>query len=101
MAMIEVSIVPIGTSGASISRYVAGAVRLLRDERDIAYELTPMGTVIEGDLDRLLALAGRMHASAFGSGVMRVTTTIKIDERRDKPLTMRGKVEAVRRQLEE
>jgi uncharacterized protein (TIGR00106 family) len=58
-----------------------------------------MGTIIEGDLERLLALAGRMHRSAFESGVMRVVTTIKIDERRDKPLSISGKVEAVKRKL--
>ena len=60
-----------------------------------------LGTIIEGDLERILTLAGRMHHSAFEAGVMRVVTTIKVDERRDKPLTMNGKVEAVRRRLEE
>ena len=79
MAMIEVSIVPVGTETPSVSRYVAGAVRILQDEPDIKYELTAMGTIIEGDLERLLALAGRMHRSAFEAGVMRVVTTIKVD----------------------
>ncbi len=99
MAMIEVSIVPVGTSAPSVSRYVAGAVQILRGEKDIKYELTAMGTIIEGDLARLLALAGKMHQSAFDAGAMRVVTTIKIDERRDKPSSMSGKVEAVRRVL--
>jgi uncharacterized protein (TIGR00106 family) len=97
--MIEVSVVPIGTMTPSISRYVAGAIRQLQDEPDIMYELTPMGTILEGDLERLLVLAGRMHESAFEAGAVRVATTIKIDERRDKPLTMEGKVEAVREKL--
>jgi len=99
MAMIEVSVIPIGTSSPSISQYVAGAVRLLEAEPDIRYELTPMGTVLEGDLERLLTLAGRMHKSAFEAGAVRVATTIKIDERHDKPLTMEGKVAAVREKL--
>jgi uncharacterized protein (TIGR00106 family) len=99
MAMIEVSIVPLGTPTPSVSQYVAGALRILQGEPDIKYELTAMGTIIEGDLERLLTLAGRMHESAFEAGVMRVVTNIKIDERRDKPLTMNGKIDAVRKKL--
>jgi uncharacterized protein (TIGR00106 family) len=99
MAMIEVSIVPVGTPTPSVSQYVAGAVRILQSEPDIKYELTAMGTIIEGELERLLTLAGRMHQSAFEAGVMRVVTNIKIDERRDKPLTMNGKIDAVKEKL--
>ncbi len=99
MAIIDISVVPVGTATPSVSQYVAGAVRILQDEPGIKYELTPMNTIIEGDLERILALAGRMHQSAFDAGVMRVVTTIRIDERRDKPLTMNGKVKAVRRRL--
>lgn len=101
MAIIEVSIVPVGTATPSLSAYVAGAVQVLRDEAGIKYELTAMGTIIEGDLSRLLTLAGRMHQSVFEAGAVRVVTTIKIDERRDKPSSMSGKVEAVRRKLGE
>ena len=99
MAIVEVSIVPVGTQTPSVSQYVARAVQILQDEKDIKYELTAMGTIIEGDLERLLVLAGRMHQSAFDAGVMRVVSTIKIDERRDKPSTMNSKLGAVKRHL--
>ncbi len=99
MAIVEVSIVPVGTSTPSVSRYVAGAVRLLQGEKDIKYEVTAMGTIIEGSLERLLVLVGKMHQSAFAAGAMRVVTTVKIDEHRDKPSSMAGKVAAVKRQL--
>jgi uncharacterized protein (TIGR00106 family) len=99
MAMIDISVVPVGTKTPSVSAYVAGAVKILRDEPGIKYELTAMNTIIEGDLDTLLALARRMHRSAFDAGAQRVVTTIRIDERRDKPLTMEGKVKAVREKL--
>ncbi|MFC1942321.1 MTH1187 family thiamine-binding protein [Chloroflexota bacterium] len=101
MAMIELSVVPLGTATPSISRYVAGALKILQNEPDIKYELTAMGTIIEGDLEKLLTLANRMHESAFEAGAVRVGTTIKIDERRDKPLTISGKLEAVRKKLEQ
>jgi uncharacterized protein (TIGR00106 family) len=99
MAMVEISVVPLGTQTPSVSRYVAGAVKILRDEPDISYELTAMGTIIEGDVRRLLSLAARMHQSAFDAGAKRVVTTIKIDERLDKPLTIGGKIKAVKDKL--
>ena len=99
MAIAEVSIVPIGTETPSISKYIARAVRVLQGEKDIKYELTAMGTIIEGDLERLLGLVGKMHKSAFDAGVMRVVTTVKIDERRDKTSSMSSKVESVKRDL--
>ena len=101
MAMIDVSVVPVGTGGPSVSEYVAGAVRILKNEPDIKYELTAMNTVIEGDLEHLLFLVKRMHDSAFNSGIQRVVTTLRIDERRDKPLTIEGKKEAVKKKLEQ
>jgi uncharacterized protein (TIGR00106 family) len=99
MAIIDISVVPVGTSTPSVSRFVAGAVRILQNEPGIKYELTAMNTIIEGDLEQLLALAKKMHDSAFNSGIQRVVTTLRIDERRDKPLTMTGKVDAVKKQL--
>lgn len=99
MAIIDISVVPVGTQSPSVSQYVAGAVRILKNEPGIKYELTPMNTIIEGDLSKLMALAKRMHESAFDAGAMRVVTTMRIDERRDKPLTMEGKIKAVREKL--
>ena len=99
MAMIDISVVPVGTQTASVSNFVAGAVRIVRDEPGIKYRLTPMNTVIEGELEQLLSLVKRMHESAFTGGVERVVTTIRIDDRRDKPLTMEGKLKAVEEKL--
>ena len=99
MAIIDISIVPVGTAGPSVSEFVVGAVQILQDEPGIKYELTAMNTIIEGNLEHLLALIKRMHDSAFNSGIQRVVTTVRIDERRDKPLTMAGKIEAVKKRL--
>jgi uncharacterized protein (TIGR00106 family) len=99
MAIIDISVVPVGTGKPSVSEYVAGALKILQKEPDIRYELTAMNTIIEGDLEKLLALAQKMHRSAFDAGAKRVVTTIRIDERRDKPLTMEGKIQAVKEKL--
>jgi len=99
MALIEVSTIPLGTGTPSLSRYVARAVEILQGEKDIKYELTPMGTIIEGDLERLLALVRKMHEAVFDAGAMRVVTVMKIDDRRDKTSSMSSKMEALRREL--
>jgi uncharacterized protein (TIGR00106 family) len=99
MAMMEISIVPIGTGTASISAYVAGVLRVV-EESGLEYELEPMGTVVVGEVKQLLALALRMHELPFAMGALRVATTIKIDDRHDKPLTIAGKVRAVREKLQ-
>lgn len=94
MAIVEVSIVPIGVPNTSLSEYVANALRVLK-KSGLKYELTSMGTIIEGDLDRILSIIREMHETPFKKGVMRVVTTIKIDDRRDKPATSETKVDSV------
>jgi len=93
----ELSVVPVGTGDTGLSRYVAACLDVLARRKDVSYQLTPMGTVLEGPLGIILEVVGKMHEAPFGLGVSRVVTTIKIDERRDKLSTMAGKVESVRK----
>ena len=97
MAVLEISVVPIGV-GPSLSSYVADCVRILKKGK-IPYELTAMGTNLEGDLKDLIRIALEMHQVPFTKGARRVLTTIKIDDRRDKKITLSGKKKAVRRKL--
>ena len=99
MAIAEVSVVPLGTKNPSVSQYVARAVKVLEHEKDIKYQTTAMGTIIEGDLDRILALAKKMHEASFGQGVARVLTTVKIDDRRDKVQGMKAKLDSLKKKL--
>jgi uncharacterized protein (TIGR00106 family) len=99
MALVKISIVPVGTGTTSVSQYVTRAVKVLEGEKDINYELTAMGTVIEGDLERILALARSMHEAVFDNEMRRAVTVIEIDDRRDKSATMGGKVESVKKKL--
>ena len=101
MALIEVSVIPLGTGEPSVSRYVAEAVRVLKGEAEITYESTAAGTIIEGDLERLLAVVRKMHEAVFAAGVMRVVTTVKIDDRRDKPSSSSSKIASLKRHLGE
>lgn len=99
MAIAEVSVVPLGTKTPSVSQYVALAIKVLAQERDIKYETTAMGTIIEGDLDKILAVVKKMHEEIFGEEVVRVVTTIKIDDRRDKAHSIKAKLDSLRQKL--
>ena len=92
MAIAEISVVPLGTRSPSVSKYVAQAVKVLQQEKGIKYETTAMGTIVEADLDKILAVVKQMHEGTFGAGVARVLTTVKIDDRRDKSQSMKDKL---------
>jgi uncharacterized protein (TIGR00106 family) len=95
----EVTIVPLGTGSTSLAQYVADVEKVLNRYPDLTSELTPMSTIIEGDLDRILKAVREMHESPFLKGALRVSTRISIDDRRDKPASMRSKIDSVREKL--
>ena len=100
MPIMEISIVPVGTKTASVSKYVAEAVRILKGETGIRYVLTSMGTIVEGEsTERLLEVAGKMHKVVLAYPIKRVVTAIKIDERKDKDLTIEGKTKSVKQKI--
>jgi len=102
LAVVEISIVPLGTGTTSLSPYVAACEKVLRENSgNLKYELTAMGTIIEGDLEQILKLIQMLHEVPFESGAQRVSTTIKIDDRRDKKGTIEQKVKAVESKLQE
>ena len=98
MAILEISVVPIGTGDTSLSAYVADCLRVLRKEK-VRYEFSSMGTNIEGNLKDLIRIALKMHQVPFKKGAQRVVTTLKIDDRRDKKGTLEGKKKAVQNKL--
>ncbi len=100
MAVVFVTIAPLGTASSSLSPYVAGVERILRDS-GLKHELTAMGSIVEGDLDEILPVLRKMHEAPFVQGAVRVSTLIKIDDRRDKAGTIEGKLRSVREKLGE
>ena len=98
MAIAEVSVVPIGTAKTGVSEYVAGAVSILK-ESGLKYKLTPMGTIVEGDIKDVLEVISKMHETPFNKNAERVYTIIKIDDRRDIKAEMDNKVKSVMEKL--
>jgi uncharacterized protein (TIGR00106 family) len=91
----EIHIVPLGTASTSLSRYVSACLDVVRGAKDVSYQITPMGTMVQAPLERVFELVRKMHEVPFGMGVQRVSTSITIDDRRDKAQTMESKVKAV------
>ncbi|MFA1712919.1 MTH1187 family thiamine-binding protein [Peribacillus frigoritolerans] len=104
MAIVDVTVIPVGTQTPSVSSYVADIQRVLKqyeDKGEIRFQLTPMNTIIEGDLPKLFEVILAMHEVPFEKGLARVCTNIRIDDRRDKKRRMEDKVERVKGMLEE
>ena len=77
----EIAVYPLGTDNSSITKEVSKVFEVL-DNCDLTYQITTMGTVIEGTIDELFALARELHESVFSDSVKRVITTIKLDDKR-------------------
>ena len=104
MAIVDVTVIPVGTGTASVSTYVADIHRVLKkyeNEGKIRFQLTPMNTIIEGDLPKLFEVIQAMHEVPFEKGLARVCTNIRIDDRRDIERKMEDKVARVQSLLEE
>ncbi len=88
------SVAPV-TEG-SMSGEVAKAVAAL-EEFDVGYETTPMGTIVEADdAATVFAAAQAAHEAVDGD---RVSTFLKIDDKRAVEQSAREKVESVEREL--
>ncbi|MEH7115447.1 MTH1187 family thiamine-binding protein [Neobacillus niacini] len=100
MAIVDITVIPVGTGSPSVSEYVAEIQKVLRQyEGEIKYQLTPMSTLIEGDLTLLLKIVQELHENPFKKGLQRVCTNIRIDDRRDKENTMERKLQSVQEKL--
>ncbi|MGC7873477.1 MTH1187 family thiamine-binding protein [Desulfosporosinus sp. SYSU MS00001] len=98
MAVVAVSIVPLG-SGTSVSKFVVEAEKVFASKKNLKRQLGPMFTTLEGDLSEIMEAIKEAQEAVFSAGALRVSTTIKIDERRDKTLSMEGKIQAIEQQI--
>ncbi|OZB90764.1 MTH1187 family thiamine-binding protein [Paenibacillus sp. XY044] len=99
MAIAEVTVIPIGTATTSLSSYVAQMQRVLAEQKGISYELTSMSTIIEGALPDIWKAIAALHEAPFLAGAQRVSTSVKIDDRRDKASSSAQKLQSVRDKL--
>jgi len=95
-------IVPVGIKSTSMGSYVATAVAAMNKVKDIKCELTPMGTVIETEnLEPIFEAVKAAHEAIVAKGIQRVESTLIIDDRRDKPRTMKDKIDTVKKYMKQ
>ncbi|EMA65461.1 thiamine-binding protein [Halorubrum kocurii] len=92
VALLSVAPVTEGSMAGEVAKAVAAL-----DEFDVSYETNPMGTVIEADdAETVFAAAAAAHDAVDGD---RVSTVLKIDDKRAVETTADRKVEAVEEEL--
>jgi uncharacterized protein (TIGR00106 family) len=100
MATADLTVIGLGRQSPSASEYIAEMQRLLQAQDKVRFNLHAMGTELEGSVADILEVVARLHDVPFQSGLPRVYTVLKLDERRDKPdQTLEDKVESVRDHL--
>jgi len=88
MAVIaEIAMIPVGTGTASMSQVLADSVHVL-DKHGLHYEVTATSTNVEGELPAIFYAVREMEEVPFREGAQRVILMVRLDDRRDKPITM-------------
>ena len=96
MMLAMFSIAPLD-KGESVSKYVSELVDII-DKSGLPYQLTPMATIVEGELDEVMELIStcmrkmREHSN-------RIIATINIDDRKGKSGRLQTKIAAVEAHL--
>ena len=94
--LVEFSIVPVG-KGVSVGSDIAKVIRIVENS-GLPYKLNPMGTVVEGKWDEIMALIKRCHRVVLRNGE-RVVTSIKIDDRKGRSNMIEGKIMSLEKRL--
>jgi uncharacterized protein (TIGR00106 family) len=85
MAIAEISIVPVGTKDPSYGGFVEAAVEACASA-GVRRQVGALSTLLEGDVDAILACARRMHQAVIAAGADRVVTHLALEERIDDPV---------------
>ena len=94
MALMQLTILPLGTGDCSVGKYVE-SIREKLEEKGAVFSLNDMGTEIEGRAEDLLHLVAEIYEAPFEQGAVRVVTNIMIDDRRDKDVGIGDKIRSL------
>jgi len=96
MVLLEFSMSPLG-KGESVSEYVARSLDII-DASGLPYQLTPMGTILEGEWEQVMAVVRQCY-ERMRADCPRITCSIKIDAREGKSGRLAGKIASVEQRL--
>jgi uncharacterized protein (TIGR00106 family) len=92
MVLLEFAMTPAG-QGESVSRWVARILDII-DRSGVSYQLTPMGTILEGDWDEVMDVVGECFR-ALQADCHRISMNLKMDWRAGTESRLRSKIDAV------
>lgn len=92
MVLLEFAMTPAG-EGESVSRHVARILDIV-DRSGVTYQLTAMGTILEGDWDEVMAVVSDCFR-ALQADCRRIGMNLKMDYRTGSESRLRSKVDAV------
>jgi uncharacterized protein (TIGR00106 family) len=95
--IVDLCVIPIGV-GVSLSEYITACQRIL-EKAGLTCELHAYGTNVEGEWDDVLAAIKACHTKLHAMGAPRISTTLKIGTRTDRPQSMADKVQSVENKL--
>jgi len=96
MVLLEFSMSPIA-KGESVSAYVSRSLDII-DKSGLPYQLTPMGTIIEGEWAEVMAVVTACF-EAMRTDCGRISTSIRIDYRAGPGGRLKSKVSSVDQKL--
>ncbi len=96
MVLLEFSMSPLG-KGESVGKYVSRSLDII-DKSGVDYRLNPMGTVLEGEWDEVMAVVRRCY-ERMKKDCNRISCSIKIDYRRGAKGRLASKVTSVEQRL--
>src|SRR5687768_15455573 len=96
MVLLEFAMSPTGQPG-SLAPYVARMLDII-DRSGVAYQLTSMGTILEGDWDQVMGVVGACF-KALEADCPRIGMNLKMDYRAGPQARLRSKIDAVEQQL--
>ena len=91
--MVDLCVVPLGV-GVSVSEYIVECERLIRDA-GLNAQLHPYGTVIEGEWDTVMDVVKQCHEKVHAMGASRISSSMRVGTRVDRPQTMQDKLDSV------
>lgn len=92
MVLLEFSMYPL-EMGESVGEYVARSLDII-DRSGLPYQLTPMGTILEGEWDEVMAVVAQCYR-AMDADCNRIATRIVVDSRTGASGRLKGKVDSV------
>ena len=96
MVLLEFSMTPLD-KGESVGDYVSRSLKII-DDSGVDYRLNPMGTVLEGEWDEVMAVVKQCY-EAMSADCDRISCSIKIDARKGASGRLTSKVQSVEQRL--